>query len=105
MNGPPVNSKEADALITRVVERYVHERHYKVPTIHSVVKSSSSIMTQTDAVAGTEDTPETQHVAENEVADFVDSLEDVLMIPSENEDYLATHFDEEFSSSEDEDEE
>ena len=37
MNSSPVNSKEVDDLITRVVDKYVKDRHYKVPTIYSAV--------------------------------------------------------------------
>ena len=31
LNGPPVNTKEADDLIQRVVQKYIDECHYKVP--------------------------------------------------------------------------
>ena len=80
MNGPPANSKEADALINRVVERYVEERHYKAPTIHSVVTSSISTMTQTDITVRTVDVPETE-IADTADANEVDDEEDELMIP------------------------
>ena len=50
INGPPVNSKEADNLIMRVVDKYVNQRHYKAPTIYTAVTTISSSSTQTETV-------------------------------------------------------
>ena len=50
INGPPVNSKEADNLIMRVVDKYVNQRHYKAPTIYTAVTTTSSSSTQTETV-------------------------------------------------------
>ena len=50
INGPPVNTKEADNLIMRVVDKYVNQRHYKAPTIYTAVTTTSSSSTQTETV-------------------------------------------------------
>lgn len=97
MNGPPVNSKEADSLISRVVDRYVHENHYKVPTIYSTVATTMSTMTQTDVSAENEATYETSEVLQ------IDSFEHELIISYENEEYMKTNAYEESSCSEDDD--
>ena len=97
MNGPPVNSKEADSLISRVVDRYVHENHYKVPTIYPTVATTMSTMTQTDVSAENEAAYETSEVLE------IDSFEHELIISYENEEYMKTNAYEESSCSEDDD--
>ena len=81
MNGPQVNSKEADDLITRVVDRYVKERHYKVTTIYSAVTTTSSSSTQTENVTNIHD--------EMEIEDFV------LPVNEYEGDFLTTNFDDE----------
>ena len=91
MNGPPVNSKETDDLITRVIDKYVKERHYKVPTIYSAVTNTSSSSTQTEYVTSIDD--------EMEIEDFV------LPVNEYEGDFITTNFDDDETSSEDEDEE
>ena len=46
MNGPPVNSPEAEHLISRVVEQYCEQKHNKVPQIYVTSKINRTICTQ-----------------------------------------------------------
>ena len=50
LNGPPIHSKEADTLLNEVADKYVSQRHYKVPNIYSQRSDSSSTSTQTHAI-------------------------------------------------------
>ena len=55
MNGPPVNSPEAEHLISRVVEQYCEQKHYKVPQIFVTSKINRTIFTQMEKVDIDED--------------------------------------------------
>ena len=50
LNGPSIHSKEADTLLNKVADKYVSQRHYKVPNIYSQRSDSSSTSTQTHAI-------------------------------------------------------
>ena len=85
INGPPANSNEAENLITRVVDEYVKEKHYKVPQIYSAVKTGSSSSTQTETIIGIDD----------------EMPSDIDILNNQNDDFMITNF-ENYSSSEEE---
>lgn len=47
INGPAANSREADDLIARVVDKYIKQVHYKVPSKFTIVSNSNSTATST----------------------------------------------------------
>ena len=86
MNGPPVNTKEADELIERVVDKFIQEKHYKVP--NSYAKPSTA--TSTSSTQTMNITP-------------IDSGDDEIdILPLIDADiYLASHFEVEEDEEED----
>ena len=118
----PVNSKEADDLITRVVDKYVKERHSKVPTIYSAVTATSS--SSTENVTNIDDEMEIEDFVlpvngyegdfvlpvNGYEGDFVLPVNGyegdfVLPVNGYEGDFITPNFDDEEMSSEDEDEE
>ena len=88
INGPPVNSKEADNLIMRVVDKYVNQRHYKAPTIYTAVTTTSSSSTQTETV---------------EVNEEIEIEEDIDILINDCEgEFMTTNFEDGQISSEEE---
>ena len=88
INGPPVNSKEADNLIMRVVDKYVNQRHYKAPTIYTAVTTTSSSSTQTETV---------------EVNEEIEIEEDIDILINDCEgEFMTTNFEDGQTSSEEE---
>ena len=83
INGPAVNSKEADNLISRVVEKYINQVHYKVPKEFTEATSRTATTSSTQTIS--ESILESQESVETEQAMDVD-------IPNEeNEEYLTTN--------------
>ena len=51
ISGPPVNSKEADNLISRVVEKYIDQVHYKVPSKFTCVSTNTASTSSTQTLS------------------------------------------------------
>ena len=54
INGPPLHSKEAAILISRVSEQYALEPHRKVPKLFSESSNATSTSTQTEVIVDVE---------------------------------------------------
>ena len=87
-----------DDLIQRVVEKYIEERHYKVPKPGRVPSSKSSCTTSTQTLNVPTETI-------NESSSEATSSNVLEMISAEvNKNYIQTHF-EDYNNSDDEDSE
>ena len=78
MNGPPVNTKKSDELIERVVDKYIKERHYKVPSSYSKPSTTTSSSASTQTINST---PIDEGDDEIEIVPLIDTDE-----------YLVSHF-------------
>ena len=78
MNGPPVNSPEAEHLISRVVEQYCEQKHNKVPQIYVTSKINRTIYMQTEKVDIDEDN---------------ESIKTIIEKMEERDEFIATNFD------------
>ena len=88
INGPPVNSKEDDKLIMRVVDKYLNQRHYKAPTTYTAVTTTSSSSTQMETV---------------EVNEEIEIEEDIDILINDCEgEFMMTNIEDGQTSSEDE---
>ena len=79
INGPPANTKEADELISRVVDIYVKQKLYKVPHLHSMQENPST--------------------HEESIDDLEGSIDDIdIGIRENDEDFVITNFEHENDS-------
>ena len=72
INGPPLHTKEADALISRVAEQYALGHHRKVPRLFSERSDSTSASTQTEVIVDVELVEENQ--LPNELESSLDAM-------------------------------
>ena len=79
MNGPPVNSPEAEHLISRVVEQYWEQKHNKVPQIYVTSKINRTIYMQTEKVDIDEDN--------ESIKTIIEKMEE------RDDEFIATNFD------------